>query len=436
MIDNSDIRNKNFRLAIVGMGRIGLPLAISFARKGVRVVGVEKQEKILEKLNSGYTPFYEPEMESGLIECVKSGRLTFEFDSNFKFGECNINVVAIGTPLKENLLPDMSSILKVVSKIADSASDNSIIILRSTLVPGITESQILPRVKRSKSNLKLAVCPERVVEGNAMKEIAELPEIVGVNDRRVGDLVRELFLLLGPKDISITQIRVAEAVKIFTNVYRYVSFALANEFALISEKLSIDSAEAINLANKGYPRSRIPLPGPAAGPCLRKDGLFLSNLSAVNLTKVAWLLNEHLPSHIIETIERAYGSLCDRKVGVLGKTYKANVDDTRDSPALRLIAELETKGSTVLTFDPYTQNDYTLKEVLESEVVILAVNHSYFEKITASMLKGSKLVYDAWGLFSKLCLEKHDVTYMSLGNGALPNRVRNSLPGEPLKTVQ
>jgi UDP-N-acetyl-D-mannosaminuronic acid dehydrogenase len=252
----------------------------------------------------------------------------------------------------------------------------------------------------------------------------------------VGDLVRELFLLLGPKDISITQIRVAEAVKIFTNVYRYVSFALANEFALISEKLSIDSAEAINLANKSYPRSRIPLPGPAAGPCLRKDGLFLSNLSDVNLTKVAWLLNEHLPSHIIETIERAYGSLCDRKVGVLGKTYKANVDDTRDSPALRLIAELETKGSTVLTFDPYTQNDYTLKEVLESEVVILAVNHSYFEKITASMLKGSKLVYDAWGLFSKLCLEKHDVTYMSLGNGALPNRVPNPLPGEPIKTVQ
>lgn len=425
MISISDIRNNNFTLGVVGMGRIGLPLAISFARKGVRVIGVERQEGILEKLNNRNTPFHEPEMESALIESVESGKLTFALDTKFSFGKCAIIIVAIGTPLKENLLPEMSSVVDVVSKISRSASDNSIIILRSTLVPGITESQILPRVKRLNSSLRLAVCPERIVEGNAMKEIAQLPEIVGVDDQKVGELVRELFLLLGSKEISITQIKVAEAVKIFTNVYRYVSFALANEFALISEKLNINSNEAITLANRGYPRSAIPLPGPAAGPCLRKDGLFLSNLSAVNLTKVAWLLNEHIPSHIIETIEKTYGSLCDKKVGVLGKTFKANVDDTRDSPAMRLIAELEAKGSNVVTFDPYTPNDQPLEEVLNCEVVILAVNHSYFEKITVSMLKGSSLVYDAWGLFSKLSLQENGITYMSLGNGIVTT-------GEPM----
>jgi UDP-N-acetyl-D-mannosaminuronic acid dehydrogenase len=417
MINIADVRNKNFKLAIVGMGRIGLPLAVTFARKGIKVIGVEKQVKILEKLNKGEIPFFEAEMELALKEGIESGRLTFTLDSGFKFDNCGIIVVAIGTPLKENLLPEMSLVVDVVSKIARSAADGSIIILRSTLVPGITEDQILPRVKRLNSNLHLAVCPERIVEGNAMKEILQLPEIVGVEDQKVGELVRELFLLLGPKEISITQIKVAEAVKIFTNVYRYVSFALANEFALISEKLNIDSTEAIKLANCGYPRSHIPLPGPSAGPCLRKDGLFLSNFSAVNLTKVAWLLNEHIPSHIIETIENAYGTLCGKKVGVLGKTYKADVDDTRDSPAMRIIAELEAKDAIVISFDPYTLNAHTLEETLDSEVVILAVNHLDFRKITAPMMKGSRLVYDAWGLFSKLNLQEQGVTYISLGNG-------------------
>jgi UDP-N-acetyl-D-mannosaminuronic acid dehydrogenase len=330
---------------------------------------------------------------------------------------CQVIIIAVGTPLKENLLPDMSLILDVTTKVAKNAADESIIILRSTIVPGITENLITPQIKKINETLNIAICPERIVEGKAMEEVEVLPEIIGVQDNRTGEIVKELFSVLGSKQVEITSTKTAEAAKIFANVYRYVNFALANEFALISENLKIDSTEAIKLANKGYPRSNIPLPGPAAGPCLRKDGLFLSNKSSVNLIKVAWLLNESIPLHIIETIEEKYGSVYERKVGVLGKAYKADVDDTRDSPALKIIEELEAKGAAVFSYDPYTQNSSKLEEALECEIVILAVNHSVFNTLTVEMLSHSKVVYDVWGQLCGLDLLSRGIIYLSLGKG-------------------
>jgi UDP-N-acetyl-D-mannosaminuronic acid dehydrogenase len=418
MINSSNIKNKEFNLCVVGMGRIGLPLAVSFAVKGVRVWGVEKREEILQALKNGKLPFFETGMQEALDKSLKSGKISFVSDNGFAVEDCHIIIVAVGTPLKDNLLPDMSLIGDVVSKISKKAADDSIIILRSTLVPGITESRIIPYVKRINNSLHVAVCPERIVEGNAIREIAELPEIIGIDDEKVGNIVRELFLILGPKEVAITNTKTAEAAKIFTNVYRYVTFALANEFALVSEDLNIDATEAIRLANNGYQRSKIPVPGPSAGPCLRKDGLFLSNTSVINLTKVAWLLNESIPSHIIETIEHAYGNLFGVKIGILGKTYKAEVDDIRDSPAIRLMQELDVKGAKILSYDPYTSNSETLEEVLGSEIVVLAVNHKFFDNITVEMLKRSKLVYDIWGQFSNLHLESYHIKYISLGRGA------------------
>jgi UDP-N-acetyl-D-mannosaminuronic acid dehydrogenase len=135
------------------------------------------------------------------------------------------------------------------------------------------------------------------------------------------------------------------------------------------------------------------------------------------LTKVAWLLNESIPLHIIETIQHTYGNIFGKMIGVLGKTYKANVDDVRDSPSIRLIQELEVKGANVLSYDPFTLNSNSLEEVLGAEIVILAVNHAFFNTITAEMLKRSKLVYDAWGQFSELHLELYGIKYIWLGRG-------------------
>jgi UDP-N-acetyl-D-mannosaminuronic acid dehydrogenase len=397
------------------MGRVGLPLALSFSSKGVKVFGVEKNKSTLKLLKEKRPPFY----EAGLQEALEKsqGSIFFESYDSFSFEQCHIIIIAVGTPLNENFMPNMSSIEDVIKSICRTARNDSIVILRSTLVPGTTEKIIQPLIGRVGKSLHVAVCPERIVEGNAMKEIATLPEIVGADDQDTGNIVRELFLLLGEsKKITITNTKTAEAAKIFNNVYRYVTFALANEFALVSEKIGIDAREAIELANRGYPRGPIPMPGPAAGPCLRKDGFFLPNMSNDSLTRLAWFLNESITVHIIETIEKAYDNICGKKIGVLGKTYKADVDDTRDSLAIKLIEELRIKkGAEVISYDPYTTNFSTLQEVLNSEILILAVNHSVFNKINEDMLKNVKFIYDVWGQLSHLDLSSHEIKYVALG---------------------
>jgi UDP-N-acetyl-D-mannosaminuronic acid dehydrogenase len=424
LINIRDIRNKHFALCVVGMGRIGLPLALSFSSKGVKVFGVEKNESTLQLLKEKKLPFY----EAGLQEALEKsdGYIFFESYESFSFEQCHIIIIAIGTPLNENFTPNMSSIQDVVKSICKTSMDDSIVILRSTLVPGTSEKIILPLIRRLKKSLHVVVCPERVVEGHVMKEIATLPEIVGTDDEQIGNIVRELLLLLGQsKKITITNSKTAEAAKLFNNVYRYVTFALANEFALISEKIGIDAREAIGLANKAYPRSNIPLPGPAAGPCLRKDGFFLPNISNMSLTRTAWSLNESITVHIIETIESAYGNIAGKKIGLLGKTYKANVDDLRDSLAIKLIEELRIqKSADVISYDPYTTNSSTLQDVLNSEIVILAVNHSAFNKINEDMLKNVKLIYDVWGQLSHLDFRSYGINYIALGK--LKNEITNN----------
>jgi UDP-N-acetyl-D-mannosaminuronic acid dehydrogenase len=414
LLNFSNIRNKDFALCVVGMGRVGLPLALSFSSKGVKVFGVEKNESTLKLLKEKRLPFY----EAGLQEALEKsqGSIFFEPYESFSFEQCHIITIAVGTPLNENFVPNMSSIEDVIKLICRTAKNDSIIILRSTLVPGTTEKIIQPLIGRLKY-LHVAVCPERIVEGNAMKEITTLPEIVGADDQETGDIVRELFLLLGEsKKITITNTKTAEAAKIFNNIYRYVTFAVANEFALVSERIGIDARETIELANKGYPRGPIPMPGPAAGPCLRKDGFFLPNMSNDSLTRIAWFLNESITVHIIETIEKAYDNIYGKKIGVLGKTYKADVDDIRDSLAIKLIEELKKKkGAEVISYDPYTTNFSTLQEVLNSEILILAVNHSVFNNINEDMLKNVKFIYDVWGQLSHLDLSSHGINYIALG---------------------
>jgi UDP-N-acetyl-D-mannosaminuronic acid dehydrogenase len=397
------------------MGRVGLPLALSFSSKGVKVFGVEKNESTLHLLKEKKLPFYEVGLQEALEKSL--GSIFFDSYDSFSFEECPIVIIAVGTPLNQNFMPDISSIEDVVKSICRTSREGSIVILRSTLVPGTTEKIILPLVRQLKKSLHVAVCPERIVEGNAMKEIATLPEIVGVEDEQTGNIVRELFLLLGEsKEITITKSKTAEAAKIFNNVYRYVTFALANEFALVSEKVGINAREAIELANKSYPRGHIPMPGPAAGPCLRKDGFFLPNMSTNSLTRIAWSLNESITEHVIETIENAYGNIYGKKVGVLGKTYKANVDDVRDSLAIKLIEELRVKkGAEVISYDPYTTNSSTLHDVLNSEILILAVNHSAFNNINEDMLRSVKLVYDVWGQLSHLDFRSYGINYIALG---------------------
>jgi UDP-N-acetyl-D-mannosaminuronic acid dehydrogenase len=164
MLAISDIRKRNFNLCVVGLGRIGLPLALSFALQGVKVFGIDKRKEVLDTLNARNTPFQERGLRDALYKCLDSRMLVFAMEKEFEFKQCPVIIIAVGTPLKENLMPDMSLVYNVMSTVSKRAAEESIVILRSTLAPGTTQRLIFPHIEKADRNLHIAVCPERIVE--------------------------------------------------------------------------------------------------------------------------------------------------------------------------------------------------------------------------------------------------------------------------------
>ena len=196
----------------------------------------------------------------------------------------------------------------------------------------------------------------------------------------------------------------AEMAKLFTNIYRYISFALSNEFGIWAEKYGLDATELIKIANYKYPRSNIPIPGFVGGPCLSKDGTFLDNNTTFSsIISAAWKLNESIPMHIINNIKKITGSLVNKKISVLGISFKAGSDDTRNSPSVKLVETLKGFGAKILVHDPNVKETSSLKEILQSpDIVIIATNHKEFNDIAPEINNcGCDLVYDVWGMYNE-----------------------------------
>jgi len=292
--------------------------------------------------------------------------------------------------------------------------------------PGTTEN--VGRILAEKTGLEpgrdfhLAYCPERILEGRALEELRTLPEIVGGWNEESSERAARLFRLLNPsKKILKVSPRVAELAKLFTNIYRYVNFALANQLALVAEHYGVDAYEAIRVANEDYPRSRIPLPGPAGGPCLYKDGYMLNYTPFIDFIKSAWHLNESIPLHLLSRMKERVGSLFGKKVALLGLAFKADSDDTRQSPALKLLNALRAEGCEVVAHDPHVESAPLSSALSRAEVVVLAVNHSRFRELTPSLLAGmvkpGALLVDCWGFFNPSEVKKAGLKYLGLGRG-------------------
>ena len=287
---------------------------------------------------------------------------------------------------------------------------DKMIILRSTMPPKTTEDIIIPYLE-DKSSLKcgidfgLAVCPERILEGKAVKELFELPEIIGGINKISTEIAKEVFLAINPnKEILITTLTGGELAKLFTNIYRYTTFALANEFAVWSEMYGVDGSEIIKLANHNYDRCNIPMPGFAGGPCLSKDGTFLDqNTTFTSIVSTAWKLNESIPQHIINNIKKIGGNLFNKKITVLGLSFKSGSDDLRNSPSVKLTEILKSTGANILIHDPYVKSTSSLDESLkESDIVIIATNHKEFKDIKDKINNSNaKIIYDVWSMYQE-----------------------------------
>jgi UDP-N-acetyl-D-mannosaminuronic acid dehydrogenase len=270
-------------------------------------------------------------------------------------------------------------------------------VLRSTVYPGTTAFVAQHLAARSKA-VDLAFCPERIAEGHALEELHTLPQIIGADTQAAGDRAEALFRVLATQTIR-TSTKEAELAKLFTNTWRYMRFAVANQFFMIAHEAGVDYTNVLNAIRHDYPRAAdLPGPGFAAGPCLFKDTMQLAAFTSDHfpMGQSAMQVNEGLPAYIVSALERRYGGLDGRRIGILGMAFKAESDDPRASLSYKLRKLLHWAGARVLCTDPYVPDDrlVPLKTVLaESDILVLGVPHRAYRGLAV----GGRDVVDIWG---------------------------------------
>ena len=271
------------------------------------------------------------------------------------------------------------------------------VVLRSTVYPGTTE-YVAQRLEEHGRQVDLTFCPERIAEGHALEELRSLPQIVGADDDRAAERAEAMFAQLGVKTIRTTS-REAELAKLFTNTWRYMKFAVANQFFMIADQAGVDYTNVLRAIREDYPRARdLPGPGFAAGPCLFKDAMQLAAFTTDHfpLGQAAMQVNEGLPQYIVSALQRRYGSLRGKTVGILGMAFKAESDDTRASLSFKLRKLLRWAGAEVLSTDPYVRDHRLVpmeQVVADSEILVLGAPHDVYR----SLELGGKDVVDVWG---------------------------------------
>jgi UDP-N-acetyl-D-mannosaminuronic acid dehydrogenase len=397
-----------------------------FATSGFSVIGSDRDVNYVSTLKEGRMLFKEDDANGLFSKMLHSKKLRLTVNAEEAIRESDIIMVTVGTPITDRYKVNYLQIRGVLQALVNAGIEDKALGFRSTMGPGTTEELIIPFLQEQ-TGLKLggdfllAVCPERILEGRAYEELRNLPEIVGSADEASGTVFGEIFRRINPdKEIVRLPIAGAELAKLFTNIYRYANFALANEFAIWAERYNQDAHEIIAAANFKYPRARIPIPGFSGGPCLAKDGFLLDNATTfTSMISSAWKLNEAIPQHVAESIKRALGgSLYSKRIGVLGIAYKSGIDDIRLSPAAKLVDILTEQGAIVAVYDPHVPTrSHPLEGITENkDCIVIAVNHpefvTYAKKISQS---GCKLIYDVWGMFSKDDFKNS--VYMRFGSG-------------------
>jgi len=336
-------------------------------------------------------PFQEMDGQAVLEGLKDSDKLDVGTDYG-RLRDADAIFITVGTLLNSEFRPDYSHIEEVLTGLAGILRPVQILMLRSTVAPGTLVRRVKPFVE---NNLQLSVgrdvllasTPERIAAGKALQELPMLPEIVGGIDDMSSQVAAAVLKTLNEeKTVHITKPEGAELAKLFTNVYRYVTFALANEFALLAEVNGADAHEIIRASNEGYPRGGIPLPGPCGGPCLAKDGYFLvENLTFPDFILTAWKLNEGVPAYMVRRLKQRLDergeSLDGAKVCVLGLGFKAEIDDTRQSPALRIIEMLRSEGANAVVCDPFHETADLESAVEGASAIVLATNHKVYRDL-------------------------------------------------------
>jgi UDP-N-acetyl-D-mannosaminuronic acid dehydrogenase len=383
-----------------GAGHVGLPFALVFAEAGLRTAIYDKNKTALDRIAAGAIPFMEQGAEPLLRKALADNRLALS-DAPAIVGESRVVVITIGTPVDEFFNPVFKDIRNCLAELKPFLREGQVLVLRSTVYPGTTE-WCARWLRENGLNIPLAYCPERVVQGKSIEEIKQLPQIIGgvtpEGEREALDLFKKISVetyLLKPIE--------AEFAKLFTNAYRYIHFAVANQFYMIAASAGVDYPKLLAGMKFHYPRLEgLPGPGLSAGPCLLKDTMQLNAFAKnkFDLGAAAMNINEGLVMFLVDRMA-AQWDLKEKTVGILGMAFKPENDDIRAALSYKLKKVLEFNAKGVLTTDPFVPNDPALlpleRVIRESDLLILAIPHRMYKTVD---FKG-KPVVDVWGFLNK-----------------------------------
>jgi UDP-N-acetyl-D-mannosaminuronic acid dehydrogenase len=394
-------RSRDADLTIVGGGgHVGIPLVLAFAEAGFRVNVHDLNRDVLATLQSGRLPFIEHGGEEMLARALQQDRLVFTSEP----ADISRNgplIITIGTPIDEFLNPVRKVVQDCIDRLLPHLVDGQLLVLRSTVFPGTTE-WLAAYLKRLGRDLKVAFCPERMVQGHGIKELKETPQIISATTAAAEQEAAKLFSAIALELVTVTP-REAEFAKLFNNAYRYIEFATANQFYLIAKSAGLDYQRVYDAMKRNYPRARsIPSPGFAAGPCLFKDTMQLAAFAQnqFSLGNAAMLINEGLVLHMVADLARRF-DLARMTVGLLGMAFKADIDDTRASLSYKFKKALLNQAGGVMTTDPFVTSDPDLSALDEvvgrSDLLILCAPHSAYRDLDF----GGKPVLDVWGFLTR-----------------------------------
>ncbi len=445
MDGKTDIQTRSKNVAIVGMGYVGLTLAVMMAKKGFKVHGIETNRSVADNLKLGIPQF----KEKGLAHCLKREQRNGSLAISEKLPDAQIDayIISVGTPLNhETKEPNIDFIDESVNDVAHHIRKGALVVLRSTVPTGLSRSSVIPRLEKvsglvAGQDFSFVFAPERTIEGNALAELETNSQIIGGLDERSVTIAADLFRSLTPTIVTVSSIEAAEMIKIIDNSYRDVRFAYANEIAMMCERLNLDATELITAANCHYPRNNIPVPSPGVGgACLSKDPHILCYLAKkhdyeARLIADSRAINEAIPGQIVHRIRRRLAKLnkniSDAKIFIVGFAFKGQPEtsDLRDSTTLHLLEEMSKHSTNIFGFDPVIDDEVIARLGVttvgfeegcrDADVVMFMNNHSSYLEIDAERIASNMhspgIFYDAWRMFSPEEFERSDVSYMGVG---------------------
>lgn len=438
------------QICVLGLGYVGLTLAVSLANAGYKVHGLEVREEVLEKLSRAEPTFFEEGLESEIKSALRKNHFTFSKELEKIPFKPSTFIITVGTPLGKDGSIRLDMIENATREIASIIQDGDLVILRSTVRLGTARRVILPILSETGKDIQIAVCPERTLEGSALKELHYLPQVIGADSMEVRERCAILFGRLTPTTIKVSSLETAEMIKLVDNTYRDVIFSFGNEVARVCDAAGVNAYEVINGGKLGYPRTNVALPGLVGGPCLEKDPHILNQSarlfgieSGLEVTASARAVNERQPEETVQFISEAYQQVKreqPKQILIAGLTFKGypETNDLRGSMALEVLDRLKQQfaGAAFFGFDPkLNEEEITalgLKYVSQLpenaqqfDLVVIANNHPLFKRIPWAELFDKNprpyLVYDYWNNFNAFDAPEYTGRYVVLGNHAAFN---------------